>query len=90
MYERNRMNCGAKSKLLVAIEFIDFACEKIIDEGWYLTHYLTLTNTSKKLERQQMVYTETLYNYIDLDLLSVRNIELLMKTKLNTKKKRVR
>ena len=34
VYERNRINCGAKSKLLVALEFIDFACEKIMDQGW--------------------------------------------------------
>ena len=37
-----------------------------------------------------MVSTKTLYNYIDQCLLSVRNIDLPMKTKLNTKTKRVR
>lgn len=34
VYEQNKINCGAKSKLLIAIEFIDFACEKILDKGW--------------------------------------------------------
>ena len=37
-----------------------------------------------------MVPTKTLYNYIDLGLLTVRNIDLPMKTKRNTKTKRVR
>ena len=37
-----------------------------------------------------MVSTKTLYNYIDQSKLSVRNIDLSMKTKLNTKTKRVR
>jgi len=34
VYEQNRKNCGAKSKLLVAMDFIDFACEKILDQDW--------------------------------------------------------
>ncbi len=34
--------------------------------------------------------TKTLYNYIDLGLLTVRNTDFPMKTKLNTKTKRVR
>ena len=33
---------------------------------------------------------KTFYNYIDFDLLSVRNIDLSMKTRLYTKTKRVR
>ena len=37
-----------------------------------------------------MVSTKTLYNYIDQGKLSVRNIDLAVKTKLNTKTKRVR
>jgi len=34
VYEQNRVNCGAKSKLLVALEFVDFACKKILDHDW--------------------------------------------------------
>src|SRR5690625_4812023 len=34
VYEQNRKNCGAKSKLLVAMEFIDYDCEKILDKDW--------------------------------------------------------
>lgn len=33
-YERNRLNCGAKNRLLTVVEFINFACEKITDQGW--------------------------------------------------------
>lgn len=33
-YEQNRENCGAKSKLFVSIDFVDFACEKITNHGW--------------------------------------------------------
>jgi len=34
VYEQNRRNCGAKSKLLVAMEFIDYACKKILEKDW--------------------------------------------------------
>ena len=26
--------CGAKSKLLIAQDFIDFACDRILKQGW--------------------------------------------------------
>lgn len=90
VYERNRMNCGAKYKLLVATEFIDFACEKIINNGWSPDAVVGFTSTQTDWKDKPMVSMKTLYNYIDLDLLSVRNIDLPMKTRLNTKTKRVR
>ena len=90
VYERNRINCGAKSKLLVAIEFIDFACEKITGQGWSPDAVVGFANKQADWKDKPMVSTKTLYNYIDLDLLSVRNIDLPMKTKRNTKTKRVR
>ena len=90
VYERNRINCGAKSKLLVAIEFIDFACEKITDQGWSPDAVVGFANKQTDWKDKPMVSTKTLYNYIDLDLLSVRNIDLPMKTRRNTKTKRVR
>lgn len=90
VYERNRMNCGAKSKLLVANEFIDFACDKIIEEGWSPDAVVGFTSTQTDWNDKSIVSTKTLYNYIDLDLLSVRNIDLPMKLRRNTKTKRVR
>ncbi|MBO0588409.1 IS30 family transposase [Sporosarcina sp. E16_8] len=90
VYERNRMNCGAKCKLLVATEFIDFACEKIVNDGWSPDAVVGFTSTQTDWKDKPTVSMKTLYNYIDLDLLSVRNIDLPMKTRLNTKTKRVR
>lgn len=90
VYERNRINCGAKSKLLVAIEFIDFACEKITNQGWSPDSVVGFANKQNEWKDKPMVSTKTLYNYIDLDLLSVRNIDLPMKIRRNTKTKRVR
>ncbi len=89
VYEQNRLNCGAKSKLLVAIEFVDFACEKIIVESWTPDAVVGHASRQDKWKDKPMVSTKTLYNYIDLDLLRVRNIDLPMKLRLNTKTKRI-
>lgn len=90
VYEKNRENCGAKSKLLVALEFIDFACEMIIDHDWSPDAVVGFARRQSAWNDKPMVSTKTLYNYIDQCKLSVRNIDLPMKTKLNTKTKRVR
>ena len=90
VYERNRINCGAKSKLLVANEFMEFACKKIMDKGWSPDAVVGFANKQTDWKDKPMVSTKTLYNYIDLDLLRVRNIDLPMKLRWNTKTKRVR
>ena len=89
VYERNRLNCGAKSKLLVAIEFVDYACEKIINDSWSPDAVVGFTSRLDKWKDKPTVSTKTLYNYIDLGLLRVRNIDLPMKLRRNTKTKRI-
>lgn len=41
-------------------------------------------------KRKEMVCTKTLYNYIDLGLLEMKNVDLPMKLRRNTELKRVR
>ena len=90
VYERNRTHCGAKSKLLTAIDFIDYASDQIMNYDWSPDAVVGSAKKQTKWIGKPMVSNRTLYNYIDLDLLSVRNIDLPMKTKLNTKRRRVR
>src|SRR5690625_4421646 len=90
VYEQNRENCGAKGKLLVAMEFIDFACEMILDHDWSPDAVVGFAKQHTDWNGKPIVSTKTLYNYIDQSKLSVRNNDLPMKTKLNTKTKRVR
>lgn len=89
MYEKNRKNCGSKSKLLEASEFVDFACEKIIKKGWSPDAVVGFVQQQTNWKDKQTVSTKTLYNYINQSLLSVRNIDLAMKTQWNTKAKRI-
>src|SRR5690625_513910 len=90
VYEQNRKNCGAKSKLLVAMEFIDYACEKILDKDWSPDAVVGHAKKHTDWKDEPMVSTKTLYNYIDQSKLIVRNIDLPMKAKLNMKTKRIR
>jgi len=89
VYERNRLNCGAKSKLLTAVVFIDFACERITDQDWSPDAVVGFVSQQSDWKDKPMVSTKTLYNYIDLGLLH-RIIDLSMKKRRNTKAKLVR
>lgn len=65
VYEKNRKNCGAKSKLLEASEFVDFACEKIIKKGWSPDAVVVFVQRQTNWKDKPTVSTKTLYNYID-------------------------
>ncbi|ARK20670.1 integrase [Sporosarcina ureae] len=90
IYERNRLQCGAKSKLLMANEFVNFACDKILDQDWSPDAVVGFTSLQEEWKDRPTVSTKTLYNYIDLDVLRVRNIDLPMKLRRNTKVKHIR
>lgn len=87
MYERHRKACGAKFKLDKTIEFIQFAEAKILGEDWSPDAVCGYAKRNGLYEGT-MVCTKTLYNYIDLGLIGVKNIDLPMKVRLNTKKRR--
>ena len=72
------------------IEFIDFACDRITNHGWSPDAVVGFTDKQSDWKDKLLVSTKTLYNYIDLGLLTIRNIDLSMKVKRNTKTKRVR
>ncbi|WP_391116828.1 IS30 family transposase [Psychrobacillus sp. L3] len=88
-YEKNRTECGAQFKLDGSIEFIRFAEKKILEDKWSPDAVRGFVRLHGLFEGAS-VCTKTLYNYIDMGLLGVRNIDLPMKTRLNTKKKRSR
>jgi IS30 family transposase len=89
IYERNRQACGAKFKLDQTIEFIQFAEIMILKDEWSPD---AVCGHAKRhgLFEGAVVCTKTLYNYIDLGLIGIKNIDLPMKVRLNTKKKRTR
>ena len=75
VYEQNRKNCRAKNKLVKAIEFVDFACEKIMNQVWSPDAVVGFSKQQNDWKDKPMMSTKTLYNCIDQCLLSVRNID---------------
>ncbi|MFZ3591920.1 IS30 family transposase, partial [Bacillus sp. DJP31] len=69
--------------------FIQFAESKILKDDWSPD---AVYGHAKRLSLfdDALVCTKTLYNYIELGIMRVKNIDLPMKVRLNTKKKRCR
>ena len=88
VYEQNRKNCRKPYKIVEAMEFIEYAEEQILTNKMSPD---TLCGRAKMTNQfSKTVCTKTLYNYIDLGLLKVKNIDLPLKVKLNKKNQRVR
>jgi IS30 family transposase len=89
VYEQNRLRCGAKMKLLRVCAFINYAIKQIRREGWSPDAVCGYAKAQNRFH-QASVCTKTLYHYIDLGLLPIRNIDLPVKVSRNTKKPRLR
>lgn len=85
IYNTNRSHCGATYKFMLVQPFLAFATECIDDRHWS-------PGVAKKdgWFDKAIICTRTLYRYIDMGLLSVRNIDLPLKVKRSTKTKRNR
>jgi transposase, IS30 family len=84
-YKEKRKARGAKVKLDQAM----FAESKIFHDQWSPDAVCGYVKQNGLFE-EKTVYTKTIYYYMDQGLLNVKNISLLMKLRLNTKKKRFR
>ena len=88
VYEKNRSRCGAKYKLTQTAAFIHFAVKKMQEDHWSPDAVCGYAKANQLFEAT--VCTKTLYHYIDLGLLPVKNIDLPLKVTRQTKKKRIR
>ena len=91
VYRENRRKCRRINRCLQAARFLMFVVSKFqSDEKWSLDAAFGAALKSGKFRRDEMVCTKTLYNYVDLGLLPIRNIDLPEKLSRNTKTKKVR
>ena len=90
VYNKNRQNSCRSYKRLECSEFINYAVDKIKTDTWSLDACVGQALETKRFKRSQVVCTKTLYNYIDLGLLPIHNIDLPLKLHRNTKPGRVR
>jgi len=90
VYDNNRKNSCRTFKRLQCSEFIDDVTKKIKEDKWSPDACVGRALKAGKFKPSEMVCTKTLYNYIDLGLMSVKNSDLPLKLQYNTKSKRVR
>ncbi len=76
-YEKARLNCGAKCKIVECREFVEYAEKKIKLEK-YSPDAIAGEAKAKHLF-EKTVSTQTLYNWIDAGLMGIKNIDLLQK-----------
>ncbi len=84
VYEIRRKNCRKPYKISQVEDFMNFAEEQILKEKWSpdsVCGYAILHNLFDKI-----VCTKTLYNYIELQLTKIKNIDLKQKLRRKPKK----
>ena len=87
-YAQNRQNCCRHYELLERPEFVSFVEEQVLGENhWSLDSCVGYAMKNNLFARNQMVCTRTLYNYVDLGLLRIKNIDLPEKLKRAPNKK---
>lgn len=90
IYENHRTNCGRKNLRLICNEFITYACDKMRKDKWSIDACVGRSLESGQFKRSEVICTKTFYNYIDQGLTCIKNIDLPLKLRRNTKKQRVR
>lgn len=91
IYLEHRQNCRRKLQCLEKSSFLQYVVEHFQgDDHWSLDACCGAALQSGKFRREDMVCTKTLYNYVDLGLLPIKNIDLPEKLRRNTKARKVR
>ena len=80
-YEANRENCGRKFLTLTREKFLRYVLENFRKKHWSLDACVGRALKLGIFKRDEIVCTKTLYNYVSLGLLNIKNIELPLKVK---------
>lgn len=89
-YQQHRKHCLPRFKRLLCNDFIKYVCKKMQTDQWSVDACFGEALLHHLFKRSEMVCTKTLYTYIDLGLMTVKNMDLPLKLRRNTKKARVR
>jgi len=90
VYENNRKNCGKKYRLLEWESFILYVIDEFKEKNLSLDAIVGRALKTKIYNKDEMVCTKTLYNYVGLGLLEIDNLDLSLKLRRSTKLKRIR
>ena len=67
--------------------YMIFTNEKVSKDKWYLDACFGDSIINNRFQRIEMVCTKTLYSYVDLGFMNVKNSDLPIKLKINKKKR---
>lgn len=89
-YEKNRQNCCRHYDYLAKSEFLAYAVKHFTEDNWSLDICVGRALLDGSFTRDQVVCTKTLYNYVDLGLLDIKNIDLPEKLRRSRRKPLIR
>ena len=89
-YLENRRSSTRKYRCLEVNPFLNYVVKQFREAGWSLDACVGNALLTGKFTREQIVCAKTLYNYVDLGLMSIKNIDLPEKLRRNTKARKVR
>ena len=87
VYTENRQNSKSKYKILKCKDFLNFVNEKVSKDKWSLDSCFGDSIINNRFQRSEMVCTKTLYSYVDLGFMDIKNFDLPIKIRLNKKKR---
>ncbi len=85
IYERNRLNCRKRFKLLECSTFIETVDKGILNTKYSPDAIAGALKRHNQYDASNSVCTKTLYNYIDMGLMKTRNLDLVLKVKRSTR-----
>ncbi len=90
VYLEHRKNSCRNYRCLETANFLRYVENQFFDDGWSLDAAVGYAKANGLYSHKEMVCTKTLYNYVDLGLLKIRNIDLPEKLSRKTKSKKDR
>ena len=89
VYLEHRKESRRKYRCLGVAPFLNYVVKAFREQGWSLDSCVGKARASNVFNRSETVCTRTLYRYVDLGLLPIRNIDLPEKLRRNTKRKKI-
>lgn len=89
-YQKHRQECRRKYKCLETSKFLQYVVRHFKEDGWSLDVCAGRAIADGTFTREETVCTKTLYRYVDLRLLPLKNMDLPEKLSRKSKRHEVR
>ena len=90
VYLEHRQECRRKYRCLETAAFLQYVTRHFREDKWSLDACACRAIADGTFQREKTVCTKTLYRYVDLGLLPIKNMDLPEKLSRNTKQHEVR